>query len=215
MSSAGNNFYLQFFQSVLLPAGWTAPPQHIGEGTPAECLYLGCYSAHIFSRSVVIHGTILRRRTPSMLLSGTQFSPSRIGAVRTVCRPAVVIQRIISSGRSRWDFHGRVVIPHTFCSFAPPCPVLLFSTHFIPENNAVVIGSTIPVCRIFSSGVVKRSTFFAEQLFHISIVTESTIQKNSFLWLLYLTLFKNPTQNCDRRIFAQKIFFCVVTAGTL
>lgn len=148
MSSAGNNFYLQFFQSVLLPAGWTAPPQHIGEGTPAKRLDLGCYSAHIFSRSVVIHGIILRRHTPSMLLSGTQFSPSRVGAARTVCRPAVVIQRIISSGRSRLDFHGRVVIPHTFCSFAPPCPVLLFSTHFIPENNAVVIGSTIRPCGI-------------------------------------------------------------------
>ena len=85
---------------------------------------------------------------PQMLLSGTQFSPSRIGAARTVCRPAVVIQRIISSGRSRRDFHGRVVIPHTFCSFAPPCPMLLFSTHFIPENNAVVIGSTIQPCGI-------------------------------------------------------------------
>lgn len=119
-------------------------------GTPAERLDLGCYSAHIFSRSVVIHGTILRRRTPSMLLSGTQFSPSRIGAARTVCRPAVVIQRIISSGRSHRDFHGRVVIPHTFCSFAPPCPVLLFSTHFIPENNAVVIGSTIRPCGILA-----------------------------------------------------------------
>ena len=47
MSSAGNNFYLQFFQSMLFPAGWTAPPQHIGEGTPAERLHLGCYSAHI------------------------------------------------------------------------------------------------------------------------------------------------------------------------
>lgn len=150
MSSAGNNFYLQFFQSVLLPAGWTAPPQHIGEGTPAERLDLGCYFAHIFSRSVVIHGTILRRHTPSMLLSGTQFSPSLIGAARTVCRPAVVIQRIISSGRSHRDFHGRVVIPHTFCSFAPPCPVLLFSTHFIPENNAVVIGSTICPCGILA-----------------------------------------------------------------
>lgn len=148
MSSAGNNFYLQFFQSVLLPAGWTAPPQHIGEGTPAERLDLGCYSAHIFSRSVVIHGTILRRRTPSSLLSGTQFSPSRVGAVRTVCRPAVVIQRIISRGRSRRDLHGRVVIPHTFCSFAPPCPLLLFSTHFMPEKNAVVIGSTIQPCGI-------------------------------------------------------------------
>lgn len=85
-----------------------------------------------------------------MLLSGTQFSPSRIGAARTVCRPAVVIQRIISSGRSRRDFHGRVVIPHTFSSFAPPCPLLLFSTHFIPENNAVVIGSTIRPCRILA-----------------------------------------------------------------
>lgn len=117
-------------------------------GHTGRSLDLGCYSAHIFSRSVVIHGTILRRRTPSMLLSGTQFSPSRIGAARTVCRPAVVIQRIISSGRSRRDFHGRVVIPHTFCSFAPPCPVLLCSTHFIPENNAVVIGSTIRPCGI-------------------------------------------------------------------
>jgi len=82
-------------------------------------------------------------------------------------------------------------------------------------QGTVVIGSTISVCRIFASGVVKRSTFFANQLFRAGIVTESTIQKNSFLWLLYLTLFKNPTQNCDRRIFAQKIFFCVVTAGTL
>lgn len=135
MSSAGNNFYLQFFQSVLLPAGWTAPPQHIGEGTPAERLDLGCYSAHIFSRSVVIHGTILRRRTSSMLLSGTQFSPSRVGAARTVCRTAVVIQRIISRGRSLQDFHGRVVIPPTFCSLAPPCPLLLFSTHFMPEKK--------------------------------------------------------------------------------
>ena len=93
--------------------------------------------------------------------------------------------------------------------------LLLRSAQFFRMQGAVVIGSTIPVCRIFSSRVVKRSTFFAERLFHISIVTESTIQKNSFLWLLYLTLFKNPTQNCDRRIFAQKIFFCVVTAGTL
>ena len=148
MSSAGNNFYLQFFQSMLLPAGWTALPQHIGEGTPAERLHLGCYSSHIFARSVVIHGTILRRHTSSALLSGTQFSPSRVGAARTVCRPAVVIQRIISRGRSLQDFHGRVVIPHTFCSLAPPYPLLLFSTHFIPENNAVVIGSTIRPCGI-------------------------------------------------------------------
>lgn len=47
-------------------------------------------------------------------------------------------------------------------------------------QGAVVIGSTIPVCRIFASGVVKRSTFFAEQLFRAGIVTENTIQKNLF-----------------------------------
>lgn len=88
--------------------------------------------------------------------------------------------------------------------------LLLRSAQFFRMQGAVVIGSTIPVCRIFASGVVKRSTFFAERLFHIRIVTESTIQKNSFLWLLYLTLFKNPTQNCDRRIFAQKIFFALL-----
>lgn len=85
--------------------------------------------------------------------------------------------------------------------------LLLRSAQFFRMQGAVVIGSTIPLCRIFASGVVKRSTFFADQLFRAGIVTESTIQKNSFLWLLYLTLFKNPTQNCDRRIFAQKIFF--------
>lgn len=133
---------------MLFPAGWTALPQHIGEGTPAERLHLGCYSSHIFARSVVIHGTILRRRTPSALLSGTQFSPSRVGAARTVFRPAVVIQRIISRGCSLQDFHGRVVIPHTFCSLAPPCPLLLFSTHFMLKKNAVVIGSTILPCGI-------------------------------------------------------------------
>ena len=88
--------------------------------------------------------------------------------------------------------------------------LLLRSAQFFRMQGTVVIGSTIPVCRIFASGVVKRSTFFAERLFHIRIVTESTIQKNSFLWLLYLTLFKNPTQNCDRKIFAQKIFFALL-----
>lgn len=103
----------------------------------AHFLTLCCYPRHNSAAA-----------PPSMLLSGTQFSPSRIGAARTVCRPAVVIQRIISLGRSRRDCHGRVVIPHTFCSFDPPCPVLLFSTHFIPENNAVVIGSTIRPCGI-------------------------------------------------------------------
>lgn len=145
MSSAGNNFYLQFFQSMLFPAGWTALPQHIGEGTPAERLHLGCYSSHIFARSVVIHGTILRRRTPSALLSGTQFSPSRVGAARTVFRPAVVIQRIISRGCSLQDFHGRVVIPHTFCSLAPPCPLLLFSTHFMLKKMLLL--SAAQFCR--------------------------------------------------------------------
>lgn len=213
MSSAGHNFYLQFFQSVLLPAGWTAPPQHIGEGTPAERLDLGCYSAHIFSRSVVIHGTILRRRPPSMLLSGTQFSPFRIGAARTVCRPAVVIQRIISSGRSRRDFHGRVVIPHTFCSFAPPCPLLLFSTHFIPENNAVVISSTIQPCWIsvfcdflycysahilqfveFRQGCYSQHNSQKRTLLRRSIVViQSTIPKIFFRVLLFAAHF---TKSC-------------------
>lgn len=80
-------------------------------------------------------------------------------------------------------------------------------------QGTVVIGGTIPVCRIFASGVVKRSTFFAEQLFRTDIVTESTIQKILFLWLLYLTLFKNPTQNCDRRFFAQKIFFALLPSA--
>ena len=58
--------------------------------------------------------------------------------------------------------------------------LLLRSAQFFRIQGAVVIGSTIPVCRIFSSGVVKRSTFFAERLFHIRIVTESTIQKILF-----------------------------------
>lgn len=168
MSSAGNNFYLQFFQSMLFPAGWTAPPQHIGEGTPAERLDLGCYSAHIFARSVVIHGTILRRRTSSMLLSGTQFSPSRIGAARTVCRPAVVIQRIISRGCSLQDFHGRVVIPHTFYAWKKCCcyrqhnsavrdfgflqfSLLLFCAHFT-------------VCRI-SAGLLFAAQFAKKDAF--------------------------------------------------
>lgn len=47
-------------------------------------------------------------------------------------------------------------------------------------QGTVVIGSTIPVYRIFASVVVKHSTFFAEQLFLTGIVTESTIQKILF-----------------------------------
>lgn len=85
-------------------------------------------------------------------------------------------------------------------------PLLLQSAQFFRMQGAVVIGGTIPLCRIFASGVVKRSTFFAERLSRTGIVTENTIQKNSLLGLLYLTHFKNPTQNCDRRIFAQKFF---------
>lgn len=93
--------------------------------------------------------------------------------------------------------------------------LLLRSAQFFRMQGAVVIGSTIPVCRICSSGVVKRSTFFCRAAFPYQDCNGEHNSKNSFLWLLYLTLFKNPTQNCDRRIFAQKIFFCVVTAGTL
>lgn len=92
-------------------------------------------------------------------------------------------------------------------------PPLLRSAQFFRMQGAVVIGGTIPVCRIFASVVVKRSTFFAEQLFRTGIVTENTIQKSLFLWLLYLTLFKNPTQNCDRRFFAQKIFFALLPSA--
>ena len=145
-----------------------------------------------------------------MLLSGTQFSPSRIGAARTVCRPAVVIQRIISSGRSRRDFHGRVVIPHTFCSFAPPCPLLLFSTHFMPENNAVVIGSTIQPCWIsffcdflycysahilqfveFRQGCYPQHNSQKRTLLRRSVVViQSTIQKIFFRVLLFAAHFR-------------------------
>lgn len=143
-----------------------------------------------------------------MLLSGTQFSPSRIGAARTVCRPAVVIQRIISFGRSRRDFHGRVVIPHTFCSFAPPCPVLLFSTHFIPENNAVVIGSTIRPC-----GLLAFCHFFL-LLFcaHFTICRISAgllsaaqfVKKNAF----------TPVYCCYTKHNSKNLFSCVVICGT-
>ena len=69
----------------------------------------------------------------------------------------------------------RHILRKAVFSFFP----LLRSAQFFRMQGAVVIGSTIPVCRIFSSGVVKRSTFFAERLFRTGIVTENTIQKNS------------------------------------
>lgn len=156
---------------------------------------MGCYSAHIFARSVVIHGTILRRRTPSALLSGTQFSPSRVGAARTVCRPAVVIQRIISRGCSRRDFHGRVVIPHTFCSLAPPCPLLLFSTHFMPEKNAVVIDSTIRPC-----GILTFCHFFYCYSAHILQFVE--LRRGCY-----------PQHNSQKRTLLRRS--CVVIQGTI
>lgn len=109
-----------------------------------------------------------------------------------------------------------VVICGTFYEklyFSIPC---CYGQHsFFCMPGTVVIGSTIPVCMIFASGVVKRSTFFCRAAFPHRYCNREHNSKNYFLWLLYLTLFKNPTQNCDRRIFAQKIFFCVVTAGTL
>lgn len=130
MSSAGNNFYLQFFQSVLLPAGWTAPPQHIGEGTPAERLDLGCYSAHIFSRSVVIYGTILRRRTPSnVVIRDTIFPLPDWSSAHSLpprcCYPAHNFIRPFPSGFPRQSCYPAhilqlcsalpgVVIQHTF-----------------------------------------------------------------------------------------------------
>ena len=148
MSSAGNNFYLQFFQSVLLPAGWTAPPQHIGEGTPAERLDLGCYSAHIFSRSVVIHGTIRRG-----------FFASRVVIRSTVCASAVVIGNTISgllfttqfgsSGRGLlFPTQGKTVVIHgTVQAFSPKSLLLSaaqfdFGLLFSAQFAGVVIGST-------------------------------------------------------------------------
>lgn len=62
--------------------------------------------------------------------------------------------------------------------FSFPC---CYGQHsFFCMSGTVVIGGTIPVCRIFASVVVKRSTFFAEQLFRTGIVTENTIQKSFF-----------------------------------
>lgn len=92
--------------------------------------------------------------------------------------------------------------------FSFPC---CYGQHsFFCMPGAVVIGSTIPVCRIFASGVVKRSTFFCRAAFPHRYCNREHNSKNYFLWLLYLTLFKNPTQNCDRRIFAQKYFFALL-----
>lgn len=84
--------------------------------------------------------------------------------------------------------------------------LLLRSAQFFRIQGAVVIGSTIPVCRIFSSGVVKRSTFFAERLFHIRIVTESTIQKILFVVVIPDTFQKShlklrPQNFCAKNIF--------------
>lgn len=75
-----------------------------------------------------------------------------------------------------WCCYLRHILRKAYFSHSP----LLRSAQFFRMQGAVVIGSTIPVCRIFSSGVVKRSTFFAERLFHAGIVTESTIQKIFF-----------------------------------
>lgn len=84
--------------------------------------------------------------------------------------------------------------------------LLLRSAQFFRMQGAVVIGSTIPVCRIFASGVVKRSTFFAERLFHIRIVTESTIQKIFFVVVIPDTFQKSypklrPQNFCAKNIF--------------
>lgn len=78
------------------------------------------------------------------------------------------------------SFFGCCYLRHILRKAVFSHPLLLRSAQFFRMQGAVVIGSTIPVCRIFSSGVVKRSTFFAERLFHIRIVTESTIQKILF-----------------------------------
>lgn len=85
--------------------------------------------------------------------------------------------------------------------------LLLRSAQFFRMQGAVVIGSTIPVCRIFASGVVKRSTFFAEWLFRAGIVTENTIQKKfSFMVVIPDTFQKSypklrPQNFCAKNIF--------------
>lgn len=67
-------------------------------------------------------------------------------------------------------------------------PLLLRSAQFFRMQGAVVIGSTIPVCRIFSSGVVKRSTFFCRAAF--------------------------PHQDCNGEHNSKKFFFVVVIPDT-
>lgn len=77
------------------------------------------------------------------------------------------------------SFFGCCYLRHILRKAVFSLPLLLRSAQFFRMQGTVVIGSTIPVCRVFSSGVVKRSTFSAEQLFRTGIVTENTIQKNS------------------------------------
>lgn len=88
--------------------------------------------------------------------------------------------------------------------FLPP---LLRSAQFFRMPGTVVIGGTIPVCRIFASVVVKRSTFFAEQFFRTGIVTENTIQKILFFVVVIPDTFQKshpklrPQNFCAKNIF--------------
>lgn len=80
--------------------------------------------------------------------------------------------------------------------------------------GTVVIGGTIPVCRIFASGVVKRSTFFAEQLFRTGIVTENTIQKILFFVVVIPDTFQKSHPKLRPQIFcAKNIFFALLPAA--
>lgn len=88
--------------------------------------------------------------------------------------------------------------------------LLLRSAQFFRMQGAVVIGSTIPVCRIFASGVVKRSTFFAERLFHIRIVTESTIQKILFCGCYTWHFSKIPPKIATAEFLRKKYFFALL-----
>lgn len=93
------------------------------------------------------HFTICR--TPAGLLSTAQFVKKNAFTPVYCC---------YTKHNSKNLFRELLFAAHftKICIFPSP---LLRSAQFFRMQGAVVIGSTIPVCRIFASGVVKRSTF--------------------------------------------------------
>lgn len=95
--------------------------------------------------------------------------------------------------------------------FSFPC---CYGQHsFFCMPGTVVIGSTIPVYRIFASVVVKRSTFFAEQLFLTGIVTESTIQKILFYGCYTWHFSKIPPKIATADFLRKKYFFALLPSA--